>query len=560
MKLMAPALPKGWRSETQHDGTVRVVAPNSSLGCFGAVGASALWLLVLSWLSPAVIPPSWPPLLGFPALLCLGSLYWYAGREQVWLLSSAGLEILSSVFGCGLWRTLHSRGELSIVAGWENVWLLLLHCDGRVHRLYRSEVLADVLAFSSFLQTHLHWTEVEGAEIAPYVRQAINLALLSDSSDLICRLLDEPRTLPLLAQMWREGGSFQRPQLFTMLAQVERSTARLSRLVELGTPESQVCAIEILGALDNAEALLVLRRALENPDETVRRRAAVALGQRRDAESVPELCRVVESAPELRQAAAWALGEIRATAAVSVLADLLAASASVVEAPDRQAAAVALGKIKDVAAVHTLSRALEDRVPSVRESAVEALALIADMSGVPALIQAMGDHERAVATRAVTALGRIGHPSAVPDLCRILSNGGLDLRSRAAAALAEIGGNMAVESLCEALDDPDAGVRYQVVCALQRLAAPPAVVPLQMRAAIPLLRTLGGTLPVEATELRHAARETLRRIEEGTGSVKQLPLPATGAAPDTADLPLPAGARAKAEAADAPVTLQVERR
>jgi HEAT repeat protein len=470
MKLMTPSLPGGWQYRTLEDGTVHAIARRSS-GCATSLlcllGAAPLLLIPFLRVYPSEWSAHWLLALIF---LSFGALFWWRHSSQEWLLSAEKLRVRTTFQGKVVRQVTFPQGELSIAGGGYSVWELILHHRGRARRLHSSASLTDVVAFSAFLQHALGWREVETDLLPSYVRPLVEHALMMGSPELTRPLLDEPRVLPLLTEMWREDRTLFRPRLLTLFATLEKETARLTQLVATGTPELQCCAVEILGEMEDGSVLPVLRRALESSVETVRRRAVVALGQRRDAESVPALCRLVQTVPEFRQASAWALGEIGDAAAVSVLADFLTQAVLQGEVPACQAAATALGRIKDPRSVPALAAALVDRVAAVRESAVEALAMVGHPTGVPPLIRAMGDPERAVATRAVTALGRVGHPSASTDLCRVLANGGLDLRSRAAAALGEIGGTAAVDALCQALDDPDAVVCFQVVSALKRLA------------------------------------------------------------------------------------------
>lgn len=357
--------------------------------------------------------------------------------------------------------------------------------------------------------------------------------------------------MPLLAQIWRDPETVFRSQLQTIFATVEKRTARLSELVAADNAETQACAVEILGELADIRQLPVLRRALESPAGSVRYQAALALGRRRDVEAVPALCREAQSTPELRQECIWALGEIGDAAATPTLASFLAGSSRVGDVAVRRAAATALGQIKDPAAQPALSlAAVRDDAPTVRASAVEALGLVGEPGGVPALLQALSDGALFVAVQAVEALGSIGQPSVLPALCHVLLHGDVHLRVHVPSALGQIGGGPAIDGLCQALGDPDAVVRFQVVYALQLLAEPKAVVPLQLRAAIPQLQAMGSPLSRETKELRSAAREALRRIEAGTGKLKQLPLPADSAFPSATLLPLPAEPTAASPTAD----------
>jgi len=242
-----------------------------------------------------------------------------------------------------------------------------------------------------------------------------------------------------------------------------------------------------------------------------------ALGRMRDTKVVPTLCEALRLEPGLWFAAVAALGEIGDARAIPDLSDLLAVLVPGREADLRQQIVVALGKIGDVSAVPALAGALDDPDLQVRASAVEALGKLGRVEAVPSLLQAFLDREPHVAGRAAAALGAIRDPRAVEPL------------ARAVKALAAIGTTEVLPVLCRSLEDRNGTVRREAALGLAGIVRRGAAVPIQVRAAIPVLKELCGTFSQEPPEVKRACWDAIRRIETGTDSIKQLPLPTESA-------------------------------
>ena len=206
----------------------------------------------------------------------------------------------------------------------------------------------------------------------------------------------------------------------------------------------------------------------------------------------PHIAALKDENSDVRQAAAYALGEIKDPRAVEPLIAALKDEDSDV----RKAAARALGEIKDPRAVEPLIAALEDEELRVRAAAAEALVKI----GAPAvepLIAALEDEELRVRAAAAEALGQIGDARAVAPLIAALKDTDKYVRKAATEALGKIGAP-AVESLSAALKDTDKYVRKAAAYALGEIKDPRAVEPL-----IAALRD---------SDVREAAAEALDRL------------------------------------------------
>lgn len=473
-----------------------------------------------------------------PGILALAPILWWVLGRQIWQFSPPGLTVRFTILGLP-WRQLHyTPGAWRIVPNNQGGWILLQQQGKRARLLYRCDSLSEILGLSSLLESKLGWPEVEWSEPPAYLRQQIEYAVFTSDSKEICAALDRPKVIPLLIEIRHGSDELMRSRTLSIFQAVENETGRLSALAESDDLAVQALAVGILGECSSPTSLPVLRRAVDSPALPVRTQAVVALGRRRDAESADALCRIIHSTPELQQVAAWALGELGDTRAVPTLVKLLSSSLGEADVAARRAAAVALGRMPGPKVVVALSAAVHDEEPAVRESSVEALGVLRDRDGAPALIEALADREPRIAMKAIVGLGRIGDPKALPDLCQLLEHGGIELRVRAAGALGDIGGEPAVDALCRALKDSDARVRLQAVSALGKLAAGEGV-PIQIRAAIPTLRSQCGAFSQEGPDIRTAAKAALQQIEACTATAKHLPLPAKTDTATTENLPLP---------------------
>ncbi len=202
---------------------------------------------------------------------------------------------------------------------------------------------------------------------------------------------------------------------------------------------------------------------LLDPDPNVRRIAAQALGQIKDAQAAPGLIeRLWDEYPDVRRAAAWALGEIEDSQAASSLLQALGDS----EVSVQEAAAEALGKLDNAAA-------------------------LAEQGVITALLDVLAQGWEPVRRAAVRSLGSLGarigqrFPDAAEailvSVTAALSDPDVDVRRQAARALGEISRKREYASadvlsgLIGALHDPDEETRRSAAAALGTLADEQAV-------------------------------------------------------------------------------------
>jgi len=230
----------------------------------------------------------------------------------------------------------------------------------------------------------------------------------------------------------------------------------------------------VLGEIGDPKAVEPLIEALQDEDSTVRWRAANALGEIGDPKAVePLITALKDENSGVRRSAAGALGKIGDPKAVEPLIEALKEDPEV-----RVAAAGALGWIGDPRAVKPLIEALKDKDPKVRGNSAQVLGEIGDPKAVEPLISALKDEDSSVRSYVAGALGKIKDPKAVESLITALKDESPGVRVAAAGALGKIKDPRAVEPLIEALKDEDSEVREFAAWALGEIKDPRAVEPL----------------------------------------------------------------------------------
>jgi HEAT repeat protein len=244
--------------------------------------------------------------------------------------------------------------------------------------------------------------------------------------------------------------------------------------------EGRVAGARILRDIDPEKAVLILLEVMRDPLWNVRQAAAVALSEIRlplldgltqaiddleDAnreaaltalrqmgkDALPTLLQLLQDASwHRRRGAAWALGELRDTAAVPMLVERLRDPEHLV----RTAAATALGQIKDPAAIPMLVTALDDENWRTEKAASKALALIGKpaMSDLIAILK-QKDAPTRRQTRAVDALAYIHDDAALAALLDATISRNVEIRMAAVEALLEQKNPAATKRLIECLSD-----------------------------------------------------------------------------------------------------------
>lgn len=215
-----------------------------------------------------------------------------------------------------------------------------------------------------------------------------------------------------------------------------------------------------------AKVVTALAGALINDSVAkVREDAAYALGQLEATAAVMPLGAALtrDASPEVRKMAAWALGQIESRDAVTPLG----AAATRDQSEEVRGMAIwALGQIEDPRAVTPLLAALTDASAEIRGRAAWALGTIEPDEAPPPLIAALRDAAAHVRVRAAWALGQIEDPRAVPALSLAMKDASPEVRRAAFWAVGQIGGDAAQPALLEALQAADPEIRAQAARAL----------------------------------------------------------------------------------------------
>jgi len=229
---------------------------------------------------------------------------------------------------------------------------------------------------------------------------------------------------------------------------------------------------------------------LESDSTAVRVRSAKLLGEvadGNDSESVETLVSVsvTDDNEKVRAAAVGGLDKIGSDAVEQLLVKITGskisegadwatakkfANALSSEVPElRMAAASALGKLGETSAVPPLVNQLTDEDPQVRVRCCAALAQLDHPKAVPALIERLSDPDGEVRMEAAVALASIGTDQALAALLDMLDDNNTAIRRIAASSLGEAGSVSAVQPLADALADPSSAVRSAAVFSIIEL-------------------------------------------------------------------------------------------
>jgi HEAT repeat protein len=181
----------------------------------------------------------------------------------------------------------------------------------------------------------------------------------------------------------------------------------------------------MLVADQQTQSLEDLIAALNKGNPYERQRAAIALGNAKDAQAVEPLNKSIKDDDDfVRNFSARALGNIGDSKALNPLIQALSDKHTLV----RYSAARALGSLKDSRAVDPLINALESGDYLAQRSAAEALSEIGDPKAIDPLIKALGNDDIFIQTGASNALIKIGKP-AIPRLVAALEEARIGLRA-----------------------------------------------------------------------------------------------------------------------------------
>jgi hypothetical protein len=168
----------------------------------------------------------------------------------------------------------------------------------------------------------------------------------------------DPRVLPALLTALVDRGQHKEAVIEAFLHLGPATVDPLIQALNSSKWEVRCSAIEVLGALHDPRAVGPIIKMITDSDLGVRCCAARELGKFSDPSAVTALMNAFAVDPSIRECAAWALGELKARAAVEMLCQALkyVYGTEII----RRSAAEALGKIGDPDATVPLFNALSD--------------------------------------------------------------------------------------------------------------------------------------------------------------------------------------------------------
>jgi len=228
------------------------------------------------------------------------------------------------------------------------------------------------------------------------------------------------------------------------------------------------------------ERMRVLRKALADPEEEVRRRAAESLSRVEAKTDLDTYVRMLSSDDRpVRIHAIYLLAELATQAAIGLLRSQMSnpyddVRAGVIRALGSNSDDYKIPEVREKA-VDIVLMGLEDANPSVRVSAADALAKYADPRSEEALLTVVtsrvdaGSEGIQLMVSALLALGKIRSRKAVPVIMERAKTDNLEVREAALRALGLIGDARAEGCLIEALADDNTRVRMQAAESLGKI-------------------------------------------------------------------------------------------
>ncbi|MBN1814369.1 MAG: HEAT repeat domain-containing protein [Anaerolineae bacterium] len=225
-----------------------------------------------------------------------------------------------------------------------------------------------------------------------------------------------------------------------------------SLLVRLNHTTTAMDAVEALGWIGRAQAVVPLLSYLSDENEYMRSTTAWALGRIGSEQAVDDLLGSLEdNSDEVRASVIEALGEIGSKRAVDNLLPHLSDSSMHV----CTCAARALGEIGSAQAVDSLLTHLNSPSTEVRASVIGALGKIGSTQAVDSLLTHLNDPSMEVRTNVAWALGAIRDERAVDDLLVHLDDPNADMRDSTVWALSAIRSERVIGALLNWLSDTE---------------------------------------------------------------------------------------------------------
>ncbi len=235
-------------------------------------------------------------------------------------------------------------------------------------------------------------------------------------------------------------------------------------------------SLDLRGDTGERIALLYQRLGLLQADQArlgswgaIRRtRAAVDLGLIRAVPALPALIGAIDDGDtRVRQAAAWAVGQVGDREALLILIGLLGDPSGVVARRAQEVLADRGREVEDA----LLSYAGQAASREGRLRALELLGWLRIPESVELLLRLMGDPDSEIRIKAVKAATAIGDPRFLEPFHHAMDDARWEVRCQAARGLSVLGSPLSVPRLSLALRDPQWWVRFYAGVALAEVGA-----------------------------------------------------------------------------------------
>ena len=284
--------------------------------------------------------------------------------------------------------------------------------------------------------------------------------------------LEEIEAVPSLLQMLHDPQENVRRTAALALGNIG-AIPRLVQALHDDNANVHKAAADALSRIDTSQTIPILSLVSQDSKDYVRRTAVDILKQIGSKQAVPSLVKTLNDSDKyVRLTATEALGEIGRNknlyAQLQIVSYLIKALDD--EEPRvRWAAAYALGQLKDPDLIPVFIGALRKSHDFVSRAISDAVLQTVTENSVPHLVKSLKDEDPHVRRTAVEALGQLNIPHTVPELINALQDSERSIRRDAARALGNIGDPKAVSPLLECLDDNEWWVRWACAEALGKI-------------------------------------------------------------------------------------------
>ncbi|MGK7911991.1 MAG: HEAT repeat domain-containing protein [Synechococcus sp.] len=314
------------------------------------------------------------------------------------------------------------------------------------------------------------------------------------------------------------------------LAELEASDYRVDLVPLLlnSSPQLRQAASHALGQLGADDLIPEFLRLLEDPRWQAREAASQTLGLLGSRESVQQVMGLLQHPSwPVRQIAIQTLVRLNAREAIPSITSLLSAP----EAEVRAAAATALGQMGGGEDSELLLALLHDDAVGSRQAAVTAIGRLGEPGYGLQILELLGDRDSTVRQATLHALAQLNARETTPQIVPLLRDSDADVRQAAVMALGELEAQNALPQLLQLLTDESVQVQQvtgAVVAQLLQTESIGDVVTVDSRAAGRNRTQFIETIPSLLHHRQWTVRQTGLRILGQVELPERIPLIVTG--------------------------------